>query len=403
MSAVGTSPGRVAGEGVRPRLSLIFPSGHFFNTPCVPNLALSLADTGWDVDVFLVRNTAAPPGRLDHPRLRLHVFPAEIHRAQEPVAGLTVAFAAWLLPQLRARQSILVAVGVRGLFVTGILARMLGEPFIYNSLEIYADPRFRRGRRRAFKWVESLLNRRAAFTIIQDEERAEILSRVNGLGIQDCLIFPNAPLPAGAEEPYDPVNAPEAIAAAVEARAAGRRILSYSGSLAEWGNVGALPRVAAGLPDPWLLIVQSRMRATAGEIPPGVSDRFRVNAEPLTVADYHRFVRLSDAGLAWYHPSDPNLRYVGLSSGKIAQYWALGKPVIVNRLPLFEDVLREFRSGVTVDSPQEIPAAVETIASDYQAYEAGASAAFDALFDMPAYAREIDAALECLSRTEVGP
>jgi hypothetical protein len=56
-----------------------------------------------------------------------------------------------------------------------------------------------------------------------------------------------------------------------------------------------------------------------------------------------------------------------------------------------------------VDSPQEIPAAVETIASDYQAYEAGASAAFDALFDMPAYAREIDTALECLSRTEVGP
>lgn len=397
MSGPGTTSGEVNPPNLRPRLSLIFPSGHFFNTPCVPNLALSLANTGWEVDVFLVQNTAAPPGQLDHPRLRLHFFPAEIHRAQEPVAGLTVAFAAWLLPQLRARQSILVAVGVRGLFVTGILARTLGEPFIYNSLEIYADPKFRRGRRRVFKWVESMLNRRASFTIIQDEERAEILSRVNGLGIQDCLIFPNAPLPAGNEEPMEVEKSAGAIVAATEARADGRRILSYSGSLAEWGNVGALPGIANGLPDPWLLIVQSRMRATAGEIPPGLSDRFRVNAEPLTVADYHRFVRLSDVGLAWYDPSDPNLRYVGLSSGKIAQYWALGKPVIVNRLPLFEDVLPEFRCGVTVDSPEEIPAAVETIAGDYEAYEAGARAAFDALFDMPAYARRIDTALERLS------
>jgi glycosyltransferase involved in cell wall biosynthesis len=165
--------------------------------------------------------------------------------------------------------------------------------------------------------------------------------------------------------------------------------------------VAALPNVAVSLPDPWMLIVQSRMRVSPSDLTVAASDRMSVNTEPLTVADYHRFVRLSDIGLAWYDPSDPNLRYVGLSSGKIAQYWALGKPVIVNRLPLYEDILPKYACGRIVDRPEEIPAAVAEIGRELERYQRGAREAYEALFNVDRHALQISKALASVAAAEV--
>jgi glycosyltransferase involved in cell wall biosynthesis len=298
------------------------------------------------------------------------------------------------------RRSVWIAVGVRGLFVVGLLAWVFRRSFIYNSLEIYASSNFDKGLPRIFKRLEAAINRRALFTIIQDERRAALQRNVNELGPHKFVVFPNAPL-AEVDRQSTSRTMPashRALRAAEQGAATSRRVLSYSGSIAEWGGFSALPLIAAALPDDWMIIVQSRMRIDQAEQVSRDDLRLVVSTEPLSVADYHCFVRMSDVGLAWYEPSDPNLRFVGMSSGKIAQYWALGKPIIVNRLPLYEEVFERFHCGILVDRPDEIPAALARIAADLPSYQQGALDAFRMYFDIESHgsdvARELRAACD---------
>ena len=372
-------------------VSMVFPSGHFFNTPCVPNLAKELGRRGFQVAVYLASNSAAPSGFLHEPNVTLRTFPVRINSAREPVSMLTIGFVAWLLPRFAMRRSIWMAVGVRGLFVVGILAWIFRRSFIYNSLEIYASPKFEKGLPRMFKRLEAAMNRRALFTIIQDERRAALQRSVNSLGRHKFVVFPNAPLVEDESQPTSrtmPVSH-RALEAAEQGAATGMRILSYSGSIAEWGGFSGLPLIAAALPKDWLIIVQSRMRIDQDHQVSLDDRRLVVSTEPLSVGDYHRFVRMSDVGLAWYEPSDPNLRFVGLSSGKIAQYWALGKPIIVNRLPLYEEIFERFRCGILVDRPDEIPAALARIAADLPSYQQGARDVFRMYFDIESHGAEV--------------
>jgi hypothetical protein len=114
-----------------------------------------------------------------------------------------------------------------------------------------------------------------------------------------------------------------------------------------------------------------------------------LSRNPLSVDDYACLVASSSIGLAWYDSDDENIRLVGLSSGKIAQYWAHRKPIIVNRIPLYEEVLPRYEAGLLVDSADQIPIVVEQIWRSYQRYSQGASWAYSELFDVEAAGRRI--------------
>jgi glycosyltransferase involved in cell wall biosynthesis len=381
-------------------LALIIPSGHFYNTPCIPNLAKYLAQQGCQVDIYVAQNQAVPGGELVHRNIRFYWFPIVQRHAKEKVALLSVGFFFWLAWRfIRQRYDYIIACGIRALFVVGLLSYLYRRQFIYNSLEIYSGDRFGTLRGRLFKRIESFFNRRAQFSVIQDYRRGEILRDVNNLDGQEILEFPNAPFQASSSmEVHD--------LAEIEHRVRTRfkisnkkRIIVYSGSLeAKWSGCQRILRVLPQLPRDWILFLQHRMKPDE-PMPPELIDltkegRLFMSTTPLTSEDYDDLIAAADIGLAWYESEEDNIRYVGFSSGKIAHYFSHGKPVIVNSLPMYDEIFAKEGCGELVQDVVEIPAAVEAIAQNYAHYSEGARSVYERVYDMQGYTREIVAALK---------
>ena len=357
-----------------------------------------LAESGFEVKIFTVMNQAAPSGQL--PKVTIdHMSWIQV-KAKENVALLTLSFFFWLLFKLPRRREhfLLIASGIRGLFVVGALSLFLPFRFIYYSLELYSGRRFETYRGRLFKWLERKFNRRALFSIVQDEKRAEILRHVNQLGDQPILTFANAPLRTARCENDVVVNDGRATSKALRERLGvpiDSRILLYAGSLSDsWACVEKIARMAQNLPEGWILFLQSRMsEGSSLEEALGRMQRDQrklfLSLLPLSVDDYEQLVEISDIGLAWYESDEENIQYVGLSSGKIAQYWGNGKPIIVNRIQPYIDLCPRYGAGVVVADVDGIPDAVRTVSSSYLNFNGGARNAFGAVFDVKNEGRRI--------------
>ena len=87
------------------------------------------------------------------------------------------------------------------------------------------------------------------------------------------------------------------------------------------------------------------------------------------------------AGFVGYPADCENNLHTGRSSEKAARYAWAGKPFVAVASPSFEEVVREYRCGVTITSVQELTQAVRQIESDYDTYCRGALVARDACYD----------------------
>ncbi len=384
----------------RIRVGIVYPSGHLFNTPCVTNLAERMAAEGFDVTVYCVNNLAAPTGSFSK-KITVKRLPFSQKKSAERVGIISVLFLFWLANRLwKDRPAVLIASGARGLFVVGALSLLWTGKFVYNSLEIYSGQAYSGIAARCFKLLECFFNKRAVFSITQDLTRAELLGRVNRLQARKILTFPNAPAPNGRRRAH---RAKQVELRARLGIACDSRILLYAGSLlSNWGGVNEILGIAEKLPAGWTLVLQARMVAQPPQHP-----RFQAllrsgqlvwSAEPLSMEDYSILVSTAEIGLAWYESDEENIRLVGLSSGKISQYWALGKPVILNKLPLYDDVIPKYHAGRLVRTMEEIPQAVLRVSENYDEYAMGAARAFDDLFDIVEPGKAIAAELHsCLA------
>ena len=78
-----------------------------------------------------------------------------------------------------------------------------------------------------------------------------------------------------------------------------------------------------------------------------------------------------DIGIACYRPSDNKYDQIGHSSGKLTFYLKYKKPVIVNRLDGYSDIVEKYDCGVIindVNNTEEWQNAVNKINSNYQYY-----------------------------------
>ena len=84
-----------------------------------------------------------------------------------------------------------------------------------------------------------------------------------------------------------------------------------------------------------------------------------------------------------------NIYYVGLSSGKIASFLSKDKPVVVNTLPMYDEIFQRYRCGKLLNHISEIPAALISIIENYEEYSNGARRAYEDIYDMDRHARRI--------------
>jgi glycosyltransferase involved in cell wall biosynthesis len=255
----------------------------------------------------------------------------------------------WSLKLRGEKYSFVIAVDPQGLYAARHLIEYLSVPLVYLSFEILFQDELEKDEELHLKTVEIELSRRAAFIIIQDEERGELLASENGLADHHFLYLPNAPsdVDYSGDGSYlrDRFNIPPS-----------KKIVLHTGSFDFWTAGEELIAEAAAFPDEFILVVHSRQIPGKNDLVSRMEDvanpaKVYFSTAPLAFDDYTKLVDSCDIGLVLYKMSptiftQKNLFHIGLSSGKFAYFARHGKPVITSDLPSYRSIFNRSYNGV---------------------------------------------------------
>jgi glycosyltransferase involved in cell wall biosynthesis len=105
--------------------------------------------------------------------------------------------------------------------------------------------------------------------------------------------------------------------------------------------------------------------------------RVLLSLNPLSFDHLYKIFSSVDLGLAIYNKElGDNFGIIGSASGKLFQYIKHGLPVIASDLPGLNSLIKDHDMGVVVESPNDIPLAIEKVMADYPYYSANARKAF---------------------------
>jgi hypothetical protein len=276
-----------------------------------------------------------------------------------------------------------IGVGIRGLVVAARLKKR-GMRVGYHSLELYPTQEAHSIAQKFFKAIERRAHRKMDFTIVQDAMRAELLARYNGVNSQGMVLLPVSPL--GPAEVKRSTYLHEKLGIAKD-----RKIVLYAGTVdAPFSVANELIAESERWPAEYVLVVHSNAVVQA----PLRHSRAVFSSEPVRYAEIDKLMSSAYVGLALYKPSDDNMKYIGLSSGKMSEYLRYGVPVIASDLPIMGELVRETSCGVAISNVPEVGAALQTIAADYAGYCGRAVNCFDKKLAQGNYIDGVIAAIE---------
>jgi hypothetical protein len=155
-----------------------------------------------------------------------------------------------------------------------------------------------------------------------------------------------------------------------------KKILLYTGGV-ERGFDRGLFEAAKSFGDDYILFcnvycrdgyVEEVIADYAGEVKTG---KIYFQLGNLNEEDYDQLVRSCYVGIAWYRgdiENDPNMYYMGLSSGKLNKFLSCGKPVLTRSCFFgYRDMIEGNGLGRVCGHAAEIPAQVTQIAMAYDA------------------------------------
>jgi len=376
---------------------LLMPRGDYESTPCVKSLAEELAINGITVQVLTIRNSAFPNAKIEgaaNNNLKIYYCPfVKQSMFWENVPVTSLLFSIWAYYRiLTAKPDYIIPCGVRALLSLGAYSMFSKTKVVYNCLELYFLNNSKSFKKALFKKVESFLNRRSCLTIIQDKSRASLLAKENELDINSIMLLPNSTrgrsvskLKSARDDLLKKYNLPSTA-----------KLIIYSGSFfAPWGMINDVLQSVETWPENWYLILHSRINASdvdtaCSQLSLHDSDKIIISNESLSNSEYEYLVQGCDVGIALYNGNvGDNMKYVGLSSGKLAQYLKFGLPIIVNSLPTWDDVIPKYHCGATIHSYHDINIELSNIFNDNDNYSSGAKNAFDSLFCLDDYIEKI--------------
>jgi glycosyltransferase involved in cell wall biosynthesis len=391
----------------RRRVAIVYPAGNLDSVPSLCNTAVLLAEHGYWVDVFTYFDDVHV--RPVFQNARISILPASISGPRKRsiswrfLAGGGHFLLRLLVRHLQAPYVCVIGADLQGLIrAHRLITRWIKVPLVYYSLELWPSYDLVTEQDRALKAQERVLSRQAAFVIIQDEERAALLARDNQLSLDRMICVPNAPLGPASHQCSDYLRQRFSLSADT-------KIVLCSGAIGAWACIHQLVRSTQDWPDNWVLVCHNHSRGTS----PNYRDytaallylakpgRVFFSDDPLPRHKYPELVQSADVGVAFYcvqpgvaHMQD-NIRYIGLSSGKLAYYLQAGLPVIVNNVPSLRRLVTTYHCGEVTDDPSLTVYAIERILSNYETYSHNAVTCFNQELD---FLSKFDEVLDALAR-----
>jgi glycosyltransferase involved in cell wall biosynthesis len=328
--------------------------------PVAINTITRLAAAGWNIDVFLWERRFADYHEIFPTTVRFgyQVTPKPLYRSanlrRHPIR-LTARFMSCI------KYECAFGLGQVGSYLGAVVSLASRCPLVLLNDEFPSH--FGRNRwARLERWAAE----RASVILVPSADRIPRLAEELGLSDQrqKFVEFRNTPKVSPPLEKRD--------WHAVLGIPSGRRIFLHAGQLGDWVQVPEILSSIVYWPTDAVLLLHSLTREQAGGYRQQLSHldvpgRVFWTSAPLSDKLLNSLVAHCNGSFALYRNTGPNISLIGTSSGKLMRSVMCGSPVIASSFDSFGFVSRE-GIGVQVCHPSEIPAAIQELIRNEQAY-----------------------------------
>ena len=336
-------------------------AARFDTMPFALNSVVALANSGWEVDLFLWENL-----NTDYAR----ILPKNVNiKYNEEIDNFSIINRILNKPKIRSRllylqfrecsdYSCAFGLGQIGAYIASIISIVSRCPFIYYNDEFPSC--WGNG---IWSQIERRVVEQAIMIVVPDEQRFLQLSLELNIRDKPYAALPNIPIKTSIEniDWHQRLNIP-----------ADNTPFLHAGSVADWSQV---PEILSSVPyweEKTSLIIHSR--STEGLLKYkqqlshlNIPNRIVWSLDPMSDTTLNSLVHYCAGNFALYRNTGPNIEYMGFSSGKLMRSLVYGSPVIASSLSSLKFV-EDNKLGFLVSHPAEIPNAVKSILYNREIY-----------------------------------
>lgn len=351
------------------KVLLIHTDGNTFNNPTLKCLVDLLLEKNVEITISYPRTIAPMPEMKGlvllpfgkwHRKVKNFLFNAV---CLEWASRIAVLFENLFIYK---KYDLVIAVDRRGLIEAHHLLKITGTPFVFFSFEImFASETSSR-----YKRAERVAGKNARYWFVQDKVRAKILEHENALNPQNRVLIPLASsgLPLAAKYRLrDTLGIPP-----------DKKVAIAIGSIRKWSMIYDVVSTVNSWPDNWVLIIHDRYGNTHAELNNLGCDLTKTprgkiyisNKASDLVDDMSEVLAGVNLGLAFYNPdftspyTGNNLKFLGISSGKISTFLRHDIPVILNEIGEYSELAKKHQFGIVISDISEISTKLRQINSD---------------------------------------
>lgn len=286
----------------------------------------------------------------------------------------------------------LIGVEPLGMLTAYQLGLQTATSFAYYNMELHTESDRQTPNDFIVKAIENRINGFAAFTIVQDFERGQLLAKENGIQENSLILVPVCADGEPFIEKTSFLRDRFGLSADV-------RIIIYAGFIADWAMCEEIAESAQTWPKNWVLIFHTHGYNNENYIKNVrrfENDNLLFSLTPVPYEELPAFLASADIGIALYRDMGANFTLISSASGKLAHYMKSGLPVVVNSYPGVSAVVERYNCGISVNGPEQLRAAIGEIFENYQQMQAGAYRCYEANYRLSRYFSKVVERIEQL-------
>lgn len=382
------------------KIAIIYPESTLDSIPCVISFIQLLAQSKISIDIYTRSRQGDHYTNLGFQETNIKVFaltenylkndlPVSIQKFY-PLIRVFDFWRFWLKTVKSRNYDFYIGVDQKGIIFTYLITLFTSIPILYFCLEIFfADELEKMASNKIYKFVELKASRKAFATIIQDQERANLLAKENQINPNEIYFFPNSPVGEASYNKQYFLHNHFSINK-------DKKILLHAGTIADWAYCRELTKIASELDSQYLIFFQSRYDSRDDPychelIDLANPEKTHFSLKPFAYSQLNHVYRSADIGLAFYNTEiiGKNCVELGLSSGKFAFFLYNGLPVIVNQETSLKDFVLKYKCGWIIKDFDELNYACNKILENYYFYSENACRCFNENFNVKHYQKII--------------
>jgi len=251
---------------------------------------------------------------------------------------------------------LIISVDRRGLIEAYHLHKITNTPFVFFSFEIM----FSCETSPHYKAAEILASKYVKHWFVQDDLRAKHLEIENRLNPATKTLIP---LASSGQPSLATQRLRDKLGIPLE-----KKVAITIGSISNWSMTPDIISTIESWPNDWVLILHHRYGRTEVELENLGCELSNIlnkkiyisNLASDLVDDMSDVLAGVSVGLAFYKPiytspyTGNNLKYLGISSGKISTYLRHGVPIILNEIGAYSDLAKTYGFGIVINDLKNI-------------------------------------------------